>query len=578
MGAHQRQRHATLSPGSRSRLAPNWDEDLLLPRQWDPWGHAVGLMAPNGWIAATDPDGKEWEVRSVGFRNPYDIALNADGELFTYDADAEWELGMPWYRPTCIAHATPGGEFGWRTSTGLWPTYRINCLPAAVNIGQGSPVGLEFGYETKFPAKYQRALFALDWTFSTMYAVHLHADGASYTGAREEFLTRTPLPLTDAAVGPDGALYFITGGRSTQSELYRVTYVGTESTAPVDAQRDTRFADCAPASTDRGLFGSKRRSGQSGEATHWTVGSRRPPHSLCRPRRARAAPHPAVASPRAGRRQSRLPDRRSRGPRPHGRLAGPTGIARGTRSARLPPAHGAAAVGLFASHVAGLHPFRRTEPEVAARLAATFDPYYPATSDPLNRELCDLLVFLKSPTVLAKTLALVKLPTHRCRPSRHPRTPPGLASPTFRTDVLAMMDSPPDPQKIAYVFSLRNLHAGWTPDQRIFYFTWLRDEQEKRGTESYQKLLDNISREAYDNATDVDRLAIDAAGLHKPPKAAALPRPIGPGQQYTVDSLIALSAAQPAGRNFAKGKRALRPPAASSATALTAPVARPVPT
>ena len=149
---------------------------------------------------------------------------------------------MPWYRPTYIAHATPGGEFGWRTSTGLWPTYRIDCLPAAVNIGPGSPVGLEFGYETKFPAKYQRALFALDWTFGTMYAVHLHADGASYTGTREEFLTRTPLPLTDAAVGPDGALYFITGGRSTQSELFRVTYVGTESTAPVDA-RDTRFAD-----------------------------------------------------------------------------------------------------------------------------------------------------------------------------------------------------------------------------------------------------------------------------------------------------------------------------------------------
>ena len=132
---------------------------------------------------------------------------------------------------------------------------------------------------------------------------------------------------------------------------------------------------------------------------------------------------------------------------------------------------------------------------MAARLAATFDPYYPATSDPLNRELCDLLVFLKSPTVLAKTIALVKLPSAPM--PALPATPePHLVSrsPTFRTDVLAMMDSPPDPQKIAYVFSLRNLHAGWTPDQRIFYFTWLRDEQEKRGTESYQKLLDNISR------------------------------------------------------------------------------------
>ena len=58
------------------------------------------------------------------------------------------------------------------------------------------------------------------------------------------------------------------------------------------------------------------------------------------------------------------------------------------------------------------------EPDVAARLAATLDPYYPATSDPLNRDLCDLLVFLKSPTVLAKTIALLKQPTAQRRPAR----------------------------------------------------------------------------------------------------------------------------------------------------------------
>ncbi len=50
------------------------------------------------------------------------------------------------------------------------------------------------------------------------------------------------MPLTDNAVGPDGALYFTIGGRGTQSELFRVTYVGTESTAPVDAH-DARFAE-----------------------------------------------------------------------------------------------------------------------------------------------------------------------------------------------------------------------------------------------------------------------------------------------------------------------------------------------
>ncbi len=29
----------------------------------------------------------------MGYRNQYDIALNQDGELFTYDADMEWDFG-----------------------------------------------------------------------------------------------------------------------------------------------------------------------------------------------------------------------------------------------------------------------------------------------------------------------------------------------------------------------------------------------------------------------------------------------------------------------------------------------------
>ena len=40
---------------------------------------------------------------------------------------------------------------------------------------------------------------------------------------KEAFPSRTPLPLTDAVVGPDGALYFTVGGRGTQSQLFRVT-------------------------------------------------------------------------------------------------------------------------------------------------------------------------------------------------------------------------------------------------------------------------------------------------------------------------------------------------------------------
>src|SRR5690606_25608321 len=34
----------------------------------------------------------------------------------------------------------------------------------------------------------------------------------------------SPLPLTDGEIGPDGAMYFLTGGRRLESDLYRVYY------------------------------------------------------------------------------------------------------------------------------------------------------------------------------------------------------------------------------------------------------------------------------------------------------------------------------------------------------------------
>ena len=158
-----------------------------------------------------DPGGKQWECISTGYRNPFDIAFNADGELFTYDADMEWDIGAPWYRPTRVCHVVSGSEWGWRNGSAKWPEYFADTLPPVVNIGLGSPTGITFGYGAKFPAKYQNALFMCDWTYGKMYAVQLTPEGASYRRRTvEEFMTATPLPLTDAIINPhDGAMYFL---------------------------------------------------------------------------------------------------------------------------------------------------------------------------------------------------------------------------------------------------------------------------------------------------------------------------------------------------------------------------------
>ena len=143
--------HTDLPEEYISRQNENWQEDQLFSAILDPNGHARDRGAPGGWIARTDENGSFWEVYANGFRNAYDIAFNEDGELFTFDSDMEWDLGMPWYRPVRVCHVTSGAEFGWRTGSGKWPVYYPDALPAIVNIGQGSPTGVVSASGSGFP-------------------------------------------------------------------------------------------------------------------------------------------------------------------------------------------------------------------------------------------------------------------------------------------------------------------------------------------------------------------------------------------------------------------------------------------
>jgi len=194
-------------------------------------------------VARTDLDGNNLELLCVGFRNEYDIAFNDDGELFTFDADMEWDIGTPWYRPTRICHVVKGADYGWRSGNGKWPTYYVDTLPAVVDIGPGSPTGITFGRGTSFPERYQNALFIGDWSYGNIYAVHMAPQGASYQGVSEPFATASPLAVTDMVVRPqDGALYFTVGGRSTQSALFRIVWDGQPSAGDGAANDDTLAA------------------------------------------------------------------------------------------------------------------------------------------------------------------------------------------------------------------------------------------------------------------------------------------------------------------------------------------------
>ncbi len=59
-----------------------------------------GKPQKEGFVIGADADFKNCELYCTGLRNPYGIACHPSGELFTYDADNEYDMGLPWYRPT----------------------------------------------------------------------------------------------------------------------------------------------------------------------------------------------------------------------------------------------------------------------------------------------------------------------------------------------------------------------------------------------------------------------------------------------------------------------------------------------
>ena len=176
--------HVDRNADPNSPLENLYEGDLVQPRYEDPQGYAVGVPAPGGTILRTDMRGSYVETVAGGLRNPYDFALNNDGELFTYDADMEWDIGAPWYRPTRVNHVPPGAEFGWRSGWAKWPEYYLDSLPGVLDMGAGSPTGLVFYDHVTFPKRLQNSLFVADWALGQIHALQLERHGASYTAKR----------------------------------------------------------------------------------------------------------------------------------------------------------------------------------------------------------------------------------------------------------------------------------------------------------------------------------------------------------------------------------------------------------
>lgn len=533
-------------PDVTDSFAPKvWAEDQLLPRNADGKGHAANVWAPGGFIARFQVDGSEWQVVSVGQRNTYDAAFHDSGELFSYDADMEWDFGMPWYRPTRICHVVPGIEQGWRNGSGKWPAYYEDSMDAVLNIGPGSPTGVVAGRGFKAPATYQQAIYAFDWTFATIYAVHLTPDGASFKAEKEEFVAGAGLPLTDGLIAKDGAMYFATGGRRGVSHLWRVIYTGKEPTAP-------KFATGGK-HADRDKLSEMIRDPKTFDADFVLK------HLASDERTLRFMARTALERAPVAGWVGRLPSQKSAWSQIHGAMA----------LARLDgKTHRAAALDCLMKvdwktlnqaqqinwlRAVGLVFIRGGEPSDAERLAviAKIDSSYPSNERSMNFELARMLCYLQAPGVVSRTLKLMdEAPAADAEDwkvlvERNSR---------YGNDINAVIKNHPPTAQIHYLYCLRAVKGPWKADERRRVFNWFREIDSRSGGNSYSAAIAMIRKQIYENGTAEEQKLFAAEAKAPAQKPKALPPVKGPGRAWSVEEILKVTSGGLKNRNLENGK------------------------
>jgi putative heme-binding domain-containing protein len=562
------------SPNSPMR---NFADDRAISRREG--GFMAGEVPPGGAIERMDLDGKNDQTFAAGQRNTYDFAFNADGEIIGFDSDMEWDWGLPWYRPTRFYHAVSGGDFGYRGGSGKLPTYYEDTLPPIQNVGLGSPTGVVFGYGTQFPAKYQKALYAMDWAYGRLFAVHLRPHGSSYEASFENFVApkslhsvanKVPLNLTDMVVGDDGALYFTCGGRNTTGYLFRVTYIGTESTAPVDAHDEQGAAERA---LRHKLESYHVRTDPAAVDFAW-------PYLGSEDRFIRFAARLAIEAQPVDQWKSRA---LAEAGDPQTRIEALLALARNggkeaandlfTAISRIPTAGLSEDLQLQKLRTLEVAISRNGKPQgdAASAIIADLDPLFPSYSPELNNELSQVLLAMDAPDAVARTVKLTE---------------------TARTIE----------QQIGYLLYLRQIKSGWTPELRRAYFSWFnadhasarRPEEllrwfDEAGTRynngnEFSLYLNNIRSDALATLSDAEKQEPELAailkaftpaargrrggggssaanagggrGANAPAPAASLIPQRGVVKVWKMDDLLPALADVSKGRNFARGRAA----------------------
>lgn len=543
--------YGTIPKDVPSLLPPVWGKDSLL--QWipDQMGHAVSIKAPAGWVARISPDGKDWKMIASGFRNPVDLAINKEGELFTFDSDLEFDVGSPWYRPTRICHVTSASEFGWRSGSSKWKEYFADSNGSVLDVGPGSPTGISFGHHSNYPAEFQDKLFVADWTFGTIYTINLQEKGSSYNGKKTEFLHGNPLNITAMRFGPDGHMYFLTGGRNTESKLYRIRYTGKKSTAPIHKlTKNQKLRDLR----------HKIEAFHENTSDSNTIITESWKHLNHDDRNIRYAARLAIEIQNVSLWKERA--LKETDPRKIiyamialSRHSGPeqgAAILEKLNSLSLDKLETTDQLALLRAYSLCFIRNGKPSEQNKAKTIAKLDPHYPAKSDDLNTELCRVLSHLNAPKVVPKTISLME--STKTKTMAYDKEM--LKRSEYGKEILAAMSNTPNSLNIHFAYCLRRVNTGWSLDNRKAYFGWLNETLKKGGGKSFAGYIRAIRQDAIDHLpadqkASVSYLLGDIAAID----LSKLPRAKGPAVAWTVDQAMKHFKQPLKNRNFENGKK-----------------------
>ena len=186
------------------------------------------LILHGGGILRCRPDGRDLHIFATGLRNIYDVALDAELNVFVRDNEND---GGDYKIRLC--HSFFGADHGYPY---LYYERPLEALPPLADLGLGSSAGGVCYLERQFPAEYRGNVFFCEWGKS-LVRYPLRRNESSFASPKEiEFAAGAEgdpygFKPTDVVVQRDGTLMvsdYADGQRPKRGRgrIYHVTYAG----------------------------------------------------------------------------------------------------------------------------------------------------------------------------------------------------------------------------------------------------------------------------------------------------------------------------------------------------------------